>query len=192
MGCQSGHYDYHHCIKDTVRRIVKAQRKAVESDSVTCYTSCEQSIDDLLSPRPERRRPRHTTIPFMLVCQDGCDYFKRNGFVKRRDGGREYFDCIQSPVFKARGFADGSDNCVKLELLLPIRGGYPRSDADSGRKDDFDGKRSRPTSGNMSSPCDFFSGGRIYNFRETGVCITVDLDCFCGITCLDPITPEPR
>src|SRR5690625_3455167 len=120
MGCQSSFQKQgsrsNHCVKDTVRKIIKAQVRAVEKDTVTCITSCERSINDLLSPDRDRR-PRHTTIPFMLICKSSCKYFIGNGIVKQFVNGDRFFECIQSPVFKARGFVNGSNNCVKLELL---------------------------------------------------------------------------
>lgn len=193
VGCNTGNFNdsdvrgqsrSDDCITGIVRRILNAQRQAVEDATVTCVTSCEQSIEDLLSPSRDRRPSRHTTIPFMLLCQDGCKTFMGSGFLGRdsRGGRREHFECIESPIFKVRGFVRGSDNCVRLELLEPVfrRGG------DTGGEQQHHHHRS-----SCGSVCDFFGGRTITNFRETGVCITVDLRCFCGITCLDPITPVP-
>lgn len=187
MGCQSGHYDKDNCINDIVRRIVHAQREAADDGSKGCVTSCERSIEDLLSPDRDRRPARHTTIPIMLYCRDSCKPFVGSGFVsKKRDGRRSHFECIESPIFKVRGFVKGSGNCVRLELLLPVggrRGGEHHSH-DSGPED-----RSHHHH-QQGSFCDKFGQRPIENFRETGLCITVDLNCFCGITCLDPITPR--
>lgn len=178
MGCQSScqrqQSSREHCIKDIVRQIVRAQKKAAERDTVTCITSCERSINDLLSPDRDRR-PRHTTIPFMLVCKNSCKYFVGSGIVKNFVAGEPIFECIESPVFKARGFVKGSNHCVKLELLTPLSNGNG-------------GENNQTT----CTPCDFFAtmnDNNVYGFQETGVCITVDLDAFIGITCLDPITP---
>jgi len=172
------------CIKDVIRKIVDAQRRVEEKTSVTCATSCERSIEELLSPSRDARPPRHTTIPIMLINKYGKP-FVGSGIVNRDGNGRrrDFFECIESPVFKVRGFTGGSDNCVRLELLAPV---HRRGDGD-GHGHDHD--HHAPTGG--ANTCDFFQGGRIHNFRLTGVCITVDLDCFCGITCLDPITPVP-
>jgi len=187
MGCQRGHYD-ERCITDVVRDILNAQRRAVEETTAECDTSCDSAIDELLSPRRDRRPPRHTTIPFMLISKGTNKPFVGTGFVNRnRDGSRRRdFECIESPIFKVRGFTRGSDNCVRLELLLPVsrrRDGEEHSEH-GGRRD-----HDHHHSGGF---CDQFGNRRIDNFRETGLCITVDLNCFCGITCLDPITPDPR
>lgn len=180
MGCQQYSAPTDHCVRGTIQQIVKAQRKAAERDTVTCSTSCERSINDLLSPKKESRR-RHTTIPFMLICKSSCKYFIGSGVVKRRVNDERLFECLESPVFKARGFVKGSTNCVKLELLLPIYTNGENGEASS-----------RQNSGDCS-PCNFFSAennGGVCDFQETGVCLTVDLNGFTGITCLDPMTPQ--
>jgi len=192
VGCFSDDcYGSDHCIKDVVRRIVDAQVKAAEEAATSCMTSCEQSIEDLLSPTKPGRRSRHTTIPIMLTDKNGKP-FVGSGFVGRDKHGERtgYFDCIESPVFKVRGFVRGTNNCVRLELLLPV--GRRHSGPDPGGEGKGDGAHSHHGKHGGGSFCDKFGGRRIENFRETGLCITVDLDCFCGITCLDPITPVRR
>jgi len=198
MGCQQGSYqgsynDY--CVKDVVRKILDAQRKATDEDSHTCATSCERSIDDLLSPDRHCRRSRYTTIPFMLMNRDGKP-FVGSGFTNRRgrDGGRHgHFQCVESPVFKVKGFKRGSDSCVTLELLAPI---YDRGGGKGDFHDDIGEERHHDHHGGCScgcgggSFCKKFGHRHIENFCYTGVCITVDLDCSCGISCLDPIRPE--
>lgn len=169
------------CIKDTVKKIIDAQRKVAGVDTVTCRTSCEQSIDDLLSPSHHHRPTRHTTIPVMLF--DGCGKtFVGSGFVRSEAGNRRsHMKCIESPVFKIKGFTSRSMNCVHVEILLPV---YSRgSDSNTTIDDCYDGKK--------HGACHHFDDRPIRNFRSTGLCITIDLDCFCGITCLDPITPIP-
>lgn len=191
MGCFSDQcFASDHCIKDVVRKIVDAQVRAAEEAATACTTSCEQSIEELLSPTKPRRRTRYTTIPIMLICKDSCKPFVGSGFVGRdRDGGRSgHFECIEYPIFKVRGFVRGSDSCVRLELLLPVgrrSGGHEHHGDD--KVDVSHGHHHV-----RGSFCDQFGSRKIENFRETGLCITVDLDCFCGITCLDPITPVPR
>lgn len=166
-----------HCVKDVVKRILDAQREATGDCDHECSTSCDRSIDDLLSP--SRHRPsRHTTIPFMLTCKDGCSTFFGSGFTSGGYHGHGHFHCVESPIFKVRGFVKGSSNCVKIELLTPV---YHEHEDDT---------RDYKQHGNCSgSVCDYFGGRPIHNFCYTGVCITVDLDCFCGISCLDPVTP---
>lgn len=169
-----------HCIIDLVRNIVKAQHRAVEAEEDTCITSCDRSIADLLDDfEPNRRRLRYNTIPFMLYCKEACKPFVGSGMMRKHRDGRGKFICKESPVFRVKNFVSGSNSCVLLELLEPIYekgdGGAPSSGGDG--KDCGCG-----------SVCGHFKG-HFSNFKATGICITVDLHCFCGITCLDPITP---
>src|SRR5699024_4668448 len=89
---------------------------------------------------------------------------------------------IALPVFKVRGFVRGSKNCARIELLKPVYHHEPRDHDDM--VDDYNDDKCN------NSVCGYFGGRPIKNFCHTGVCITVDLDCFCGISCLDPVTPE--
>lgn len=187
MGCHVDRFDGDGCIKEIVRRILNAQREAVDD----CVTSCENSIEDLLSRRVRSRR-NETTIPFMLICKESCKPFVGVGFVnddRNRDRSRRRdFECIESPILRVRDFVRGSKSCVNVELLLPVG---RRRDGDHHGKDLGEERGHHDHHHHKDSFCDKFGRRRIDNFRETGVCITLDLDCFCGITCLDPITPEP-
>ena len=59
------------------------------------------------------------------------------------------------------------DCCAKLELLL-LAG-----------------------SSNPKDPGDQFCDATDSDFYRSGICITVDLDCFCAVTCLDPVATLP-
>lgn len=192
MGCNScnnrgsvgGDFRSENCVTDVVRGIVKAQRRAVEAEEDTCFTGCDRSIEELLSPsRDNRERPRHNTIPFILFTEKGKP-FTGVGVRRERDGGsnRGFFECIESPIFRAKSFVDGDENCVRLELLKPVRDRRDGPNVEADRH----GKHNHDKCG--SDFCDFLPR-HTRNFRATGICITVDLDCFCGISCLDPITP---
>lgn len=185
MGCNSNSYSNRgntsgdvrsgSCVADVVRDIVRAQRRVAEAEEDSCRTGCDRSIEELLSPALENvRRPRHNTIPFILFTKECGKAFTGVGVRK----GRDSFECIESPIFRVRSFVDNSRNCVRLELLEPVRSG--RSESDGENRD-----HRHSCDGDF---CDFLPN-RTRNFRATGICITVDLDCFCGISCLDPITP---
>ncbi|CDQ41058.1 MULTISPECIES: CotY/CotZ family spore coat protein [Virgibacillus] len=155
------------CICDIVRRIIDAQHE-VRNDC-HCDSSCHTSIEQL---RGKKHGPRHTTIPFMLYDKCSCEPFIGSGVSKTCSCHRHGFECIESPIFRAKHFAKGSKCCVNLELLLPISDGYETS------------------TGHCSHACAFFPDDtRVTDFQATGVCITVDLSHFFAITCLDPITP---
>ncbi|CDQ20503.1 spore coat protein Z [Halobacillus karajensis] len=169
------------CVRDVIAEIIKAQDEvAGMMDNGCCDVSCERSIRDLLSPTANV--PSNTTVPFILNCKD-CKPFIGSGVISRPlNGGGTFLDCLQSPIFRAKkfvdndkyeGYGDHESNCVKLELLIPVTMG---------------GSQPGP-SGKGKQVCDYFPGNSIRNLRATGVCITVDLDCFCSITCLEPTTP---
>lgn len=183
-----------HCVTDVVRGIVRAQRRAHDAMEDTCFTSCDRSIDDLISPFEEnRRRLRHDTIPFILFCKDGCKPFIGSGIIRerRRRSDRHTFKCIESPIFRAKSFVDGDENCVRLELLKPIEDDRDHERGEHGKHEERGGSHhDRKDHCDRKTVCDFFPDRDIEDFRATGICITVDLRCFCGITCLDPITPR--
>ena len=194
MGCNScnnrgnvgGDFRSENCVTDVVRSIVKAQRRAVEAEEDNCLTGCDRSIEDLLSPfEDNRERLRHNTIPFMLFSKECGKPFTGVGVRSRRDrrAERSVFECIESPVFRAKSFVDNSQNCVRLELLTPVSSHHDGS----GHKQNPDADRHCHDKC-ANKICDFFPR-HTHNFRATGICITVDLHCFCGISCLDPITP---
>lgn len=160
------------CVCDTVRRIIKAQDEVAGTDNC-CSTGCEQSIRDLLSPTANGNGP--TTIPFFLYCKGDCDPFIGSGVFRQRIGQSQNFAlrCVQSPIFRAKKFVDKGECCVQLELLLPVTEGGSTP-----------GERGKTV-------CSYFPGNSIRDLQATGICITVDLDCFCGIACLDPTTPIP-
>jgi hypothetical protein len=155
------------CVRDTVKEIIRAQNEVAERDNC-CDVSCERSIRELLSPATADNG--NTTIPFTLICKD-CKPFIGNG-LKHYNGS---YHCIKTPFFRAKKFVEGSNSCVKLELLKPMNTQPPCVLQE--RKHD------------KKDVCDFVNG--LTGFYETGVCITVDLDCFCGISCLRPTTPVP-
>ncbi|MEC5424552.1 CotY/CotZ family spore coat protein [Virgibacillus sp. C22-A2] len=177
MSCKSvlGDKDFDNCVCDIVRDIVDAQDEVNNNDDC-CTTSCEDSIRQLLSPTGNGNGNGPTSIPFILYCKGDCDPFIGSGVIQKPIGqsGNVAFRCVESPIFRAKKFVnDDKDCCVKLELLLPVTegGATPGPGGDT--------------------VCDFFPGASIRDLQATGVCLTVDLDCFCGITCLEPVTPLP-
>ena len=164
--------NFEECVCDIVQSIVAAQ-DAVADNNNCCTSSCEQSIEQLLSPQATTPTA-NTTIPFILYCKD-CEPFIGSGVFQDELGnsGNTFFGCVETPIFRAKSFLEGSDCCVRLELLLPVTQG---------------GSAPGPANRDV---CSYFPGNSIRNFQATGICLTVDLNCFCGITCLAPITPLP-
>lgn len=164
------------CVYDTVKQIIKAQNQIAEERHH--YIDCEQSIKQLLTPAKKNKHD-YNTIPFILYTKDHFKPFIANGIYKAPiEGypGVTFFDLIETPFLKALDFVKGSDRCVRLELLRPVNAnGFPVADRGDKLSDFF--HRETPF--------------KTIFFRETGICITVDLNCFSGITCLDPIKPLP-
>ncbi|MBS3681819.1 hypothetical protein KGF86_16625 [Ornithinibacillus massiliensis] len=164
--------NYENCISDVVRKIIDAQDKVKQNK---CDSGCEKSIMELLS-QSNYKRNFNNTIPFFLTSRDNKPYIA-SGIIKAPIKGypnESYFKCIETPILRAIKFNDNKNNCVVVELLRPVNAnGIPVADRGE-------------------YLCDFFQEQTPYKtiqFRSTGVCTTIDLDCFCGITCLDPISP---
>ncbi|SET15937.1 spore coat protein Z [Oceanobacillus limi] len=124
-----------------------------------CDTSCEQSINDLLGETDPGNGL--DTVPVILYCKDGCKPFKGFGAYRGSTLG-EIGECVSSFVFRVKDVDD--DCCAVLELL--------RSTNDPTHCD------------HLKDPCD----QDLSNLDNTGICITVDLDCFCHVTCLPAIS----
>ncbi len=110
---------------------------------------------------------RYNTIPIILICESNCEYFIGSGVFK--DPLTSNFKCFQTPVFRLSRI-DEQQGIIILELLQP-----------------------QDSNGNISyfscrkGPCKFFSSISVTKFIKTGICIKVNLNCFCGIECLQPV-----
>ena len=112
------------------------------------------------------KKNNFNTIPIMLICKDTCDFFMGSGIFRKPN--TMIFECFKTPIFRVTKFLDSSECCVVLELLQPQNdeGKIPSSFIE----------------------CDvFFSDSCITRFVRTGICITVDLNCFCGVECLPAV-----
>jgi len=151
----SKHYD--NCVEDVLEGILKAQRKVKKDD---CKTSCQHPIDDLLR---EDKKPKKDTIPFILYCK--CKPFKGSGVTKYHCHSKHSkFKCIETFVFKVK---DIKRDCAVLELLA-FKEDCKKSSDDKG----------------FYTPCEQIDHKYVDDLMGTGICITVDLNCFCAITCL--------
>lgn len=161
------------CVCHTVRNIIKAQEKVKEDD---CVSGCNWAVRQLKGETQDFG-PRKDTIPFMLYCKDTCKPFVGNGIFKapKHAKGSSFFGSVESVVFRAKNFVKGSDCCVNLELLAPVAKGCGIV---------------APALEYSHSACSFFpADDPVTDFLATGICLTVDLNNFMGIYCLDPITP---
>ena len=164
-----------HCVCDIIKNIVDAQDKIGKNG---CFSGCDKSIHQL-QKSGNNTRPVHTTIPFILYCGETCEPFIGSGIftIPKGSHGKESFGCVESPIFRAKSFVKGSNCCVRLELLVPIPDGC---------------KTSAAPADTVSTVCPFFPTDEpITDFQASGICLTVNLENFSAITCLDPITPIP-
>lgn len=165
MGCKGKKHDGDNCVCEVLRAVADAQDE-VDTD-VDCDVSCHRSIKELLAGA---QTPTNglDTIPLILYCGD-CAPFEGFGARMRPDGGGPArLDCFRSFFFRVTSV--DNDCCAKIELLTT------RGDMGEGFDD----------------PCgQIQTGGARNEFFRTGICLTVDLDCFCAVTCLDPVAALP-
>lgn len=98
------------------------------------------------------------TIPVLLTCKGDCDLFVGHG-VRRDENTTTELEVIHSIVFRVND-VDPETCCASLELL---------QEADTKNKGDL---------------LDMIE---THDFESTNVCITVDLNCFCAVSCLPPV-----
>ncbi|ASK61092.1 hypothetical protein CFK37_02205 [Virgibacillus phasianinus] len=159
------------CLSNEVRNIIKAQNEMFNDGCASCDRSIQQ-----LRGKETKLGPLNNTIPFILYCAGTCEPFIGSGVFKASEedtDGKAFFGCVETPIFRAKQFVKNSDCCVKLELLLPVSDGCEVRSCDD-----------------VSKICPFFpEDDPITDFIATGICLTVNLRHFLGITCLDPICP---
>ncbi|MDP4171782.1 MAG: CotY/CotZ family spore coat protein [Bacillota bacterium] len=161
-----------HCVEDVLKAILHAQKKVQKKEKKhnNCDTSCKESIRQLLC---ESKKPKKNTIPFILYCGD-CEPFKATGVTTFScHSKKKKFACITSFIFRIKAI---SNNCAVLELL--------EIKSDKGHSSD---KGKECKSKDVFSPCCQIDGKNVDNLEKTGICITVDLNCICAITCLPAV-----
>jgi hypothetical protein len=153
------------CVKSTLEKILYAQNNVVNRAAADCEVSCEQSIDMLLNPIEEEPK---NTIPFMLFC-NGCETFKVNGVTTFFDhhSKKEKFYCFTTFIFKIKKL---DKNCATLELLTIDPDGKPKHDEHC-----------------VCTPCSQLHCENVEDLIATGVCVKIDISCFCGIQCLPAV-----
>lgn len=102
----------------------------------------------------------YDTVPFILYNKKGEPF--RGVGAGIESNGAATFSCVESFVFRV---SEVHDCCAMLELLV------------------FDGDSA---TGDM--PCSQIDGETVGSLERTGICITVDLNCFCAISCLPAVS----
>lgn len=163
------------CVARVIREIVKAQNDVV--NDVCCDVSCEQSISDLLGETENGNNL--DTVPVILYCKGTCKPFKAYAVNEARYGGERVNDRptlgdVESSFF-FRPKSVTNDNCAVLELLI--------DDACDDNDEESGGHGKHKKKHDPKTPAD----QKVRNLEATGLCITVDLNCFCHVTCLPAI-----
>ena len=161
-----GHHES--CVGEVLEAILHAQEKAKRKHNE--HHSCgKESISELLE---EKKRSQKNTIPFILFNEDS-EPFKASGvtIVKNRHTDKKKFSCISSFIFKIKDLNDG---CAVLELLTFKPECRSNNDQKSSGK-------------NPCSPCCQIDHKDVDDLVGTGICITVDLSCFCAISALPAV-----
>ncbi|UOR13108.1 CotY/CotZ family spore coat protein [Halobacillus amylolyticus] len=163
MGCRGKEkdYDFDKCdFKDCVCDILRDIKAAQDevAGDNCCDYGCKQSIDDLVGGTMGGNG--RDTIPVILYCEGTCKPFKGFG-GKRCEDNSNNFDVKESFFFRVKDVDD--DCCATLELLLS-----PETGSDCG--------------------CECPAEQETEDLSATGICITVDLKCFCHVTCLPAIS----
>jgi len=123
-----------------------------------CDTSCKQSINDLLGETNNGNDL--DTVPVILYNKDGSPF---KGFgANQKHRHHKVGPIVASFIFRVKKVDE--DGCAILELLL--------SDEQDCSCD------------HLKDPAD----QKTHDLEGTGICITVDLDCFCHVTCLPAIS----
>lgn len=145
------------CICDVVRAIKDIQDAVVDNDCPVCPTNCFlEPLGGLVSPS----RNNADTRVFMLLTKEGTPF---KAFFRDND----YHDCdCFSVFFRVEDVFDGC--CATLRVLEPL----DRHNHEVNLLDECGTKLK------LSQIC------KVRNFRPSDSCITVDLNCFCGIECV--------
>jgi len=161
------------CICDVVRAIKDIQDSVMDNDCAQCQSCFLEPLGSLVSPS----RHQADTRVFMLLTKDGTPFkaffremeFNGNGHGHgdgKGDGkgkGKGNKNCF-SIYFRVEKVFDGC--CATLRVLNPVdRKGEPVELFDKGVL-------------NFENICE------VEDFQFTNSCITVDLNCFCGIECV--------
>lgn len=164
MGCEHDVFNSN-CVCDILLDIVEAQEK-VDPTNNHCVSGCSTALDELCGGPTSST---YTTIPVSLISKGTCDYFIGKG-VRRSGSGVNVYEGVAFRVVDV----DPETCCATLELLQAAPVWY----------------FIEPGTTQTAKAQFLFSGIDTFGYTNTGICITVDLNCFCGVTCHPATTPS--
>lgn len=158
------------CVCDILAAIAAEQN---DNNNECCLSSCEQSLRELVGGVAANN---FNTIPVQLICTGvnnapGNSAATTCGVVFEATGYRRNsmttFEGVTSTFFRVKSVDD--NGCAVLELLCGVENPKGKKGMDSCDGVEID----------------------VDEFERTGICVTVDCTCFCGIVCL-PALNIPR
>ena len=166
MGCGRGNTDAggNHsskgCVCEVVRSILEIQNAAVQDDCSRCTTNCFlEPLGGIVNPS----RSNADTRVFTLLNKVGSPFFAT---FSTSNGC--YSPCV-SIYFRVEDIFDGC--CATLRVLIP--------------KDE--NEDSVDLLNDYGTKIDFHKVCKVTQFEASDSCITVDLDCFCAVQCIDDV-----
>lgn len=168
MSCGSEFFTSN-CVCDTLLAIVEAQDK-ISPTTDECTFGCSRAIQELVGGV---NTTGADSIPVILICKGTCSPFQATG-VRRSTSTTAPFDVVCGCVFRVID-VDPETCCATLEILGIVPEGQTTPVFDL-----CEGKKKNNGFGCVKN---------LENAKalaRSGVCITVDLNCFCGVSCIFP------
>ena len=166
MGCGRGNSDVggeasnRGCVCEVVRAILDIQNAAVQDECSRCTTNCFlEPLGGIVNPA----RSSADTRVFTLLNKDGSPFFAQFS-TSNGDG----FPCV-SIYFRVEDIFGNC--CATLRVLVPL----------DDSEDPVDLLNGEGTAINFREVCN------VCQFAASDSCVTVDLDCFCAVQCIDDV-----
>lgn len=165
MSCGSEFFTSN-CVCDTLLAIVEAQDK-INPITDECTFGCSRAIQELVGGV---NTTGADTIPVILICKSTCAPFQATGVRRDTQTPTTPFQVVCGCVFRVVD-VDPETCCATLEILGITRGGSANPDFTNCETTGF------ACVNNLNDAT---------GLARSGVCITVDLNCFCGVSCIFP------
>ncbi|MER2113810.1 MAG: CotY/CotZ family spore coat protein [Solibacillus isronensis] len=160
VGGTGGHHQSRGCVCEVVRAILEIQNAAVQDECSRCTTNCFlEPLGGIVNPS----RSNVDTRVFTLLNKDGSPFFAT---FTTAEG--DACPCV-SIYFRVEDVFDGC--CATLRVLVP----------------QGDNERAIDLLNDQGTAIDFRQVCKVTQFEASDSCITVDLDCFCAVQCIDDV-----
>lgn len=164
MGCGRGDVggeSSRGCVCEVVRSILEIQNAAVQDDCSSCTTNCFlEPLGGIVNPA----RSAADTRVFTLLNKDGSPFF-----TTFSTNNNTNCDACVSIYFRVEDIFDNC--CATLRVLVPL----------DDNEDPVDLLDNHGTKISLREVCN------VTQFSASDSCVTVDLDCFCAVQCIDDV-----